>query len=498
MIFFKEVALYLRKSRFDDESETLEEVLARHEKLLADYCKRNNLIIKKIYREVVSGENIENRPQVQLLLEEVANGLYEGVVVVEIERLSRGNPIDQVEILETFKEAKAKIYTLQKVYDFSSDNDIDEEYFEFGLFMSRREYKTIKRRLIRGKKQAQQDGYYVGANLPFGFDKKRIGKGFVLVPNEQAEIVKILFNKYVYEGCNTSDLHEYLLQNNIKSAFGKDTWSMSSIRKLLKNRTYIGYIGIGSSKNRDKATWVKGKHEPILDVETFEKAQLKMKELDPRINIDKTPKNPLASLIICSKCGHTMLRRIDQRQKEFIGCNTRHCYNPSSYIVDIEKAIIQELQQELEGFNYFIENYGEAIDKKKENRQKEIELINKEITKKEAMINRCCEFLEEGIYTKEKYTQRVNILEQDLLNLRNNLIELEKNNNDDKEENIRHAIPILEKVINEYWSLSVLDKNALLKSIIEKVEYTKEKPQGAWASKNNIENNFELKIYMKI
>ena len=66
MIFFKEVALYLRKSRFDDESETLEEVLARHEKLLTEYCKRNNLIIKKVYREVVSGENIENRPQVQL------------------------------------------------------------------------------------------------------------------------------------------------------------------------------------------------------------------------------------------------------------------------------------------------------------------------------------------------------------------------------------------------------------------------------------------------
>ena len=180
MILYKEVAMYLRKSRFDDESETQEQVLERHEKLLTDYCKRNNLIIKKIYREVVSGENIENRPQVQQLLEEVADGLYDGVVVVEIERLSRGHPIDQFEILETFKGAKAKIYTLQKVYDFSSDNDIDEEYFEFGLFMSRREYKTIKRRLVRGNRQAQQEGYYVGGILPFGFDKKESAKGLSL------------------------------------------------------------------------------------------------------------------------------------------------------------------------------------------------------------------------------------------------------------------------------------------------------------------------------
>ena len=497
MIFFKEVALYLRKSRFDDESETLEEVLSRHEKLLTDYCKRNNLIIKKIYREVVSGENIENRPQVQLLLEEVSNGLYDGVVVVEIERLSRGNPIDQVEILETFKEAKAKIYTLQKVYDFSSDNDIDEEYFEFGLFMSRREYKTIKRRLIRGKKQAQQDGYYVGANLPFGFDKKRIGKGFVLIPNAQAEIVKILFNKYVYEGCNTSELHEYLLQNNIKSAFGKDSWSLSSIRKLLKNKTYLGYIGINSSKNRDKATWVEGKHDPIIDVETFEKAQLKMKELDTRNNKDYTLKNSFAGLLFCSKCGYTMQRSVS-RGKPLLYCRTRHCTNSGTYFLDIEKALIEELKQELKNFNYFIENCGEAIDKKKENRQKEIDLINKEILKKEAMLNRCCEFLEEGIYTKEKYTERVSILEKDLLNLKDNLIELENSNNTDKEDTIKNAIPILEKVLSEYWSLSPKDKNVLLKSIIEKIEYTKEKPQGAWASKNNVENNFELKIYMKI
>ena len=52
-----------------------------------------------------------------MLLSDISEGLYDGVVVIEIERLSRGNPVDQFEILETFKEAKAKIYTLQKVYD---------------------------------------------------------------------------------------------------------------------------------------------------------------------------------------------------------------------------------------------------------------------------------------------------------------------------------------------------------------------------------------------
>lgn len=498
MIVFKEVAMYLRKSRFDDESETQEQVLARHEKMLTDYCKRNNLIIKKIYREVVSGENIENRPQVQILLDEVANRLYEGVVVVEIERLSRGNPIDQFEILETFKEAKAKIYTLQKVYDFSSENEIDEEYFEFGLFMSRREYKTIRRRLLRGKKQAQQEGYYIGSHLPFGFDKKRIDKGNVLIPNEQAEIVKLIFNKYVYEDYNISNIHDYLIKNKIKSSLGNDIWSPTTVRKILKNKTYIGYIATNARHNRDTATWIKGKHEAIIDVDTFEKAQLKMKNNDPKIPHAKTIQNPLVGLVYCSKCGYSMCRYTSKHKKPLIGCRTRHCTNSGTYLDIIENAVIDELKKELSGFNYFLENYGVEIEKNKITKQKELEIINKEITKKEAMINKCCELLEQGVYTIDKYTQRVNALENDLSDLKNNLIEIENSVKDTKKDHIQNAIPILEKVIDEYWNLNPEEKNKLLKSIIERIELKKDKPNKSWDVLNNVGNKLELKIFMKI
>ena len=500
MIFFKEVALYLRKSRFDDESETQEEVLIRHEHLLTDYCKRNNLIIRKIYREVVSGENIENRPQCQQLLEDVANGLYDGVVVVEIERLSRGNPIDQFEILETFKGAKAKIYTLQKVYDFSTENDIDEEYFEFGLFMSRREYKTIKRRLLRGKRQAQQEGYFIGASLPFGYNKKRIDKGNVLFPNEKAEIVKLIYNKYVYEDYNVSSIHEYLLRNKIKSPTGNDSWSNSSILKILKSKTYLGYIATNTKPNRDNAIWVKGKHEAIIDADTFEKAQIKIKENDPKIPRALAIKNPLVGLVVCPKCGHIMCRYVNRHRKAFLGCRTRHCTNSGTYLEVIEKQIIEELKKELTGFNYFLDNYGVEIEKNKISKQKEIELLNKEISKKEAMLNKCCEFLEQGIYTIEKYTQRVNALESDLSSLRKNLNETINSIKDNaKEETIKNAIPILEKVVSEeYWNLNAEEKNKLLKSIVDKIEFTKDKPNNSWEVIYNTANKFDLKIYMKI
>ena len=157
----KRVLLYLRKSR-DDDNESKEETLARHERMLLDYCSRYDLSIEKIYREVVSGESIAARPQMQKLLEDVQSGDYHGVVVVELERLSRGNPIDQAEVLEIFKKSQTKIYTLNKIYDFSVDDDLDEEFFEFGLFMSGREYKVIKRRVLRGRKKDKKEGYLIG------------------------------------------------------------------------------------------------------------------------------------------------------------------------------------------------------------------------------------------------------------------------------------------------------------------------------------------------
>ena len=101
------------------------ETLARHETQLLSYAKAHSLPVTKIYKEVVSGESIEKRPQMIQLLEDVSKCMYDGVVVVELERLSRGNQIDQCEILEIFKKSKTKIFTLNKTYDLSSYSNLE-------------------------------------------------------------------------------------------------------------------------------------------------------------------------------------------------------------------------------------------------------------------------------------------------------------------------------------------------------------------------------------
>lgn len=458
------VAIYLRKSREDEELKG--ETLARHEKMLTEYCARQKLHISKIYKEVVSGESIANRPQMQLLLDDVAAGLYDGVVCVEIERLSRGNQIDQVEILDVFKGSKTKIYTLQKIYDLSKE-EIDEEYFEFALFMSRREYKTITRRLQRGRLQATKEGYYIGNNLPYGFDKVKIDKGYVLTPNPiEADVVRYIFNEYV-AGVGTSSIAKALNDKGIKTKQGS-FWVNTRIIDTIKNKVYIGMI---HSTKLD--IWVEGKHEAIIDPATFEQAQVIYNTKAPKVRKNDKIKNPLAGLVKCGCCGLLMQRNSNRYKYEYLLCNRNpNCTNRKAIRLDyLEKEILEELKKALKGFNYFLDNYHEESKAKRNSKDNELTLLNKELKLKETQIEKACDLLEQGVYNIDLFKKRTEKLEIEIENIKQRIKEIEGTPLDDDIKALK-AIPILEKVLEKYPTLNIEQKNKLLKTIIKSIAIT--------------------------
>ena len=191
---------YLRKSRFDRDylDLSVEETLKRHQEILDRLARDRGFYIAKVYREVVSGESIAARPEVQKMLEEVSSGIYTGVLVVDVERLARGNSADQAYISQIFQFSGTRIITPSKTYD--PTDEFDQEYFEFGLFMSRREYKTINRRLVRGRQSSASEGKYVGSVAPYGYERVKLQgeKGYTLTPNPaEAEAVRRMFELYV-------------------------------------------------------------------------------------------------------------------------------------------------------------------------------------------------------------------------------------------------------------------------------------------------------------
>lgn len=458
------VALYLRKSR-DEDNESVDVTLARHELLLRDYCKRNKLNIIAVYKEVVSGENISNRPQMQKLLNDVENGLYNGVACVEIERLSRGNQIDQVEILEVFKNSKTKIYTLNKIYDLTNE-DIDEEYFEFSLFMSRREYKVINRRMQRGRIQAMKEGYYIAPVTPYGYDKERQGRGFVLIPNKtEAENVKFMFESYV-NGKSVLSITKDLNERGIYTRKGAK-WCDTSIRQILENPVYIGKIHVYYN---DIGT-CDGKHAPIIDVDLFNAAQLIKKANTPKVKSNQSLKNPLAGLLYCGVCGGAICRSINGLGSVVYKCRDLSCKNRSIVTRSVESALIDQLKIELKDFNYILNNYEEDLKTKRQERDENIARIQKAIEKQNKALTVACEMLESGVYSVDLFKARTSAIEKNVEELKNHLETLQSM--DIKDERAKKAVPILSQVLEQYDTLSVKDKNNLLKRIIKRIDYTR-------------------------
>ena len=120
--------MYLRKSRKDLEMERLHpgSTLLRHESVLRSLADSMSLPVLKIYREVGSGDTISGRPVMKQLLSEVEQGKWEGVLVMEIERLARGDSIDQGIVTRTFQYSGTRIITPYKIYE--PENDFDLEY----------------------------------------------------------------------------------------------------------------------------------------------------------------------------------------------------------------------------------------------------------------------------------------------------------------------------------------------------------------------------------
>lgn len=326
---------YLRKSRADMELEKLKkfDTLKQHEKFLKDRANQLGIKIRKIYREVVSGESIQERPEMQEVLKNVEAGTIDGILVVEVERLTRGDAKDQGTVTQAFKYSNTKIITLNKIYDPNSDED--EEYFEFGLFMSRREYKTINRRMQRARIANVLDGKYCASEPPFGYKKVRVkyGKGYTLEPvSKEAEIVKEMYQKRA-DGMGYDIICNWLNTLDFKPK-KSDVWTPATIKGMLSNPIYIGKIRWNSNKqkkilingqiikkrkkgNNEDLILVEGLHPAIISNELFDIVQgIKPNKASTKHNTEL--QNPLATLVKCADCGRSMQRRpyYDNKKQE--------------------------------------------------------------------------------------------------------------------------------------------------------------------------------------
>ena len=522
--------LYLRKSRADAEAEERGEgeTLARHEKVLLELAKKLQLNITKIYKELVSGETIAARPVMQQLLTEVESGLWDGVLVMEVERLARGDTVDQGIMAQTFKFSGTKIITPMKTYN--PNDEYDEEYFEFGLFMSRREYKTINRRLQRGRLASVKEGKYVGNRAPYGYKRVKLenDKGYTLTPvPEEADAVRMIFDLYTTgEQKEDGSMHRLgvsliarrLNALKIPSKTG-GVWVPASVRDILINPVYIGKVRwnwrpsvkkmingkVTVQRPRagaEECTIADGLHPAILSKPVFDKAQELMAHNPPRpVGERNTVKNPLGGLVVCGKCGRRMVRRPyppDRNQPDTLMCTATSCNNISAPLHQVEESILDALKDWAGTYKLTWTN----VDNQKKARQtdakqKTLKRLEAERTELDKQRDSIHTLLEQGVYTTDVFLERSQVLSQRIEQNKTDraVLKDEIAKEQAREKSRQDIIPKIERLIETYNTLpSAQAKNDMLRDVVEKVIYVKDTK----GSRRTPSDDFEVTVYPKI
>ena len=123
-----EVAEYGRKSRTDDPLMTVEEVLEKHSKILQEYAERHlggPIPEENKYKEVVSGESLDSRPEITKLLKRVESPAIKAILIVEVQRLSRGDLEDAGRLIKILRYTNTYVITPTKIYDLRDEYDRD-------------------------------------------------------------------------------------------------------------------------------------------------------------------------------------------------------------------------------------------------------------------------------------------------------------------------------------------------------------------------------------
>lgn len=483
-------AIYLRKSRKDSELESRGiDVLERHEKTLLEYAGTRNLPIGGIYREVVSGDSIDARPQMKRLLSEVEAGIWEGVLVMEVERLARGDTIDQGRVQRAFFYSSTLIVTPAKTYD--PRNEFDNEYFEFNLFMSRREYAAIKRRMQNGRVRSVKDGYYVGNTAPYGWKRIRAkdGKHYTLAPHpEEAPILKLMYDFIGNKKYGFQKTASELQKAGIVSRSGKP-FTPSTIKGIISNPVNIGkvrwnyravrtrVVNGSVQKTRPKSTdyiLADAEHDGIISDELYRRANAPASSMSSPARRDRPIQNPFAGILYCAKCGRIMVRKkgSGRAPRDYLICPYAGCETVGIRSDELEQVLIEWLQD-------YIRNCDTAA----------LPSGTDEISHKQAILSSLedrhetlrqqrdslFDLLEQGIYTQEVFLSRSGDLSRridscllDIQNARSDLAKTVSLKNE------KEALAPKCRNLLEIWpQLDAAGKNDVLKNLIDKIYLTK-------------------------
>ena len=504
--------MYLRKSRQDDPNETVEEVLAKHENILQEYAMRElggRIPEDHIYREVISGESIDEREEIRKVLSRIEDPAIKGVLVIEPSRLSRGDLMDCGRLINEFRYTRTIVLTPYMSYNL--ENKMERKFFQDELLRGRDYLEYTKEILRRGREAAIKRGCYLGNKPPYGYNKIKIGKDHTLEPNENADIVRMIFKWYTEDRETVYRITSKLNEMNIPSPDGKK-WKREVITRTLRNPHYIGKVVYNHRPNvtimengelkktrrkvpLEECIVAEGKQPPIIDMDTWDKAQEVIKENAPKVHDNKDLSNPLAGLLRCSQCGYMMDRRRGRNDTRYYcgNRNDKKCFKSVKIEYMMDALYVALTEGELPKLQEKVAN-GDGDARKIQ--QKLIAKLEKQMSEYRDQEDEQYELLERKKYTQALFDRRNAALRKKMEECERELY-LAKSSlpkSVDYPERLEKLETAIEALKND--KMSIKDLNYTLKQIIDRIEFTGTPSQGRYGPRNG--EKIHLDVFLRL
>jgi site-specific DNA recombinase len=392
-------AIYARVSLDrDNKSESVDNQI----RLLKEFANQKDFVVSDdlIYQETISAtsKSAWERPEMKKLLEDARQNKFQVALFKGISRMTR-NTREALELLEIFKQYDVRVLSFEEGFDSSRDDST----FLFGIhaLLAQQEAEKLAVRVRLGQKEMLKKGGWVGG-APYGY---KLVNGHLEVVEEEAKLVRKIFELYAKKGIGAGTIAEQLNSNGHRTRNGR-LWSRKTVLDILKNRVYIGEVVTNkyirkkirdsnnkikqSKKLRDPSEWIIIKSQPaIVDKTLFEQANQQLKKKSFRIE-PRNVKYPLVGLLKCGECGskwHARSAKTNGKLYTYYVCNGKtYGYHHCSQSIVTHKAlddyVLDRLREKLNTVKELIKINPDAFLKSDVQKlEKELKDVNKKIEK---------------------------------------------------------------------------------------------------------------------
>lgn len=357
----KKIAIYARKSKFTGKGDSIDaQVELCKNKIYEKYGYISDELIDVFSDEGVSGASTKKRKQFQAMMKNVVEGKYDCVVTYKLDRFSRSTS-DFFTNLDIIKNNNVTFISVSDTFDTSTPNG--KIFMGMMVMFSEFERNLITERITDNMLFLAKSGRWLGGTCPTGYysvklsgDTKNDGMirtqhKLEIIP-EEANIIKLIFNKFIEEKSLTKVV-SYLLRNGIKSKTNTD-YSRFAVKAILENPVYAPndikiynyFNDLGSEifseksefngkhgmmvynktsqepgkvhSKKDSKEWIVaiGKHKPLVSCDMWLEAQRLLGENNSKAYRKPKSNNAvLSGLLRCGECGAFMRPKADNRRK---------------------------------------------------------------------------------------------------------------------------------------------------------------------------------------